>query len=128
MANRALCVGINDYPGSNMDLAGCVNDAKDWQALLEQRGYRVDALHDGEATRARIVEALKAVIGQAGDDDSLVFTFSGHGSWLPDDDRDEPDARDEMMCPARRHEASSICSTTICMRSSAPSARAPGST
>ena len=35
MANRALCVGINDYPGSNMDLAGCVNDAKDWQALLE---------------------------------------------------------------------------------------------
>ena len=28
-----------------------------------------------------------------------MFTFSGHGSWLPDDDRDEPDARDEMMCP-----------------------------
>ena len=61
MANRALCVGINDYPGTNMDLAGCVNDAKDWQALLERRGYRVDALHDREATRARIVEALRTV-------------------------------------------------------------------
>ena len=99
MANRALCVGINDYPGANMDLGGCVNDAKDWRALLEPRGYAVDSLHDSEATRARIVEALKAVIGQAGEDDSVVFTFSGHGSWLPDDDRDEPDGRDEMMCP-----------------------------
>ena len=35
MSHRALCVGINDYPGSNMDLAGCVNDARDWQALLD---------------------------------------------------------------------------------------------
>jgi metacaspase-1 len=99
MVKRALCVGINDYPGSNMDLAGCVNDAKDWQALLEQRGYVAEHLHDAEATRARIVERLKALVSGAADGDSLVFTFSGHGSWLPDDDRDEPDARDEMMCP-----------------------------
>jgi len=99
MANRALCVGINDYPDTNMDLAGCVNDAKDWQALLERRGYQVDALHDRDATRARIIDALKEAIGQTTEEDAVVFTFSGHGSWLPDDDRDEPDARDEMMCP-----------------------------
>jgi hypothetical protein len=99
MSNRALCVGINNYPGTNMDLAGCVNDAKDWCELLERRGYAVDVLCDREGTRARIVEALRTVIGQATDTDSVVFTFSGHGSWLPDDDRDEPDARDEMMCP-----------------------------
>jgi metacaspase-1 len=98
MAKRAVCVGINDYPGTNMDLAGCVNDAKDWQALLERRGYRVDALHDREATRARIVDALKSAIQQTAENDSFVFTFSGHGSWLPDGDRDEPDARDEMLC------------------------------
>jgi len=100
MANRALCVGINDYPGSGMDLAGCVNDVKDWRTLLEKRGYEVDALFDGEATRARIVEALKSVIGSADPDESVVFTFAGHGSWLPDANQDEPDARDEMMCPA----------------------------
>jgi metacaspase-1 len=99
VAKRALCVGINDYPGSNMDLGGCVNDAKDWQALLESRGYAVTRLLDGEATRASIVEQLTALIGQAADGDSLVFTFSGHGSWLPDGDKDEPDERDEMMCP-----------------------------
>ena len=99
MSQRALCVGINDYPGTNMDLAGCVNDARDWQALLEARGYHVDPLHDGEATRARIVEALTSIIGSAAEGDSVVFMFAGHGSWLPDDNGDEPDARDEMMCP-----------------------------
>ncbi len=30
MTKRALCVGINDYPGTNSDLSGCVNDAEDW--------------------------------------------------------------------------------------------------
>ena len=99
MSQRALCVGINDYPGSNMDLAGCINDARDWQALLEGRGYHVDALHDGDATRARIVEALTALVDSAGDQDSIVFMFAGHGSWLPDTSGDEPDKRDEMMCP-----------------------------
>ncbi len=99
MANRALCVGINDYPDTNMDLGGCVNDATDWQALLERRGYRVDRLHDAEATRQRIVDALKDLIAHAGPGDSVVFTFAGHGSWLPDRNGDERDGRDEMMCP-----------------------------
>jgi metacaspase-1 len=99
MAKRALCIGINDYPGANMDLAGCVNDARDWRAVLEQRGYSVKSLIDQEATRARMLQALKALVDGSKAGDSLVFTFSGHGSWLPDDDRDEPDARDEMMCP-----------------------------
>jgi hypothetical protein len=99
MPQRALCVGINDYAGSTMDLAGCVNDARDWQALLEARGYHVDSLHDGDATRARIVDALTSMIASATDQDSIVFMFAGHGSWLPDASGDEPDERDEMMCP-----------------------------
>ena len=99
MARRALCVGINDYPGTDMDLAGCVNDAKDWEALLASRGYAVEHLHDADATRARIVEGLRALVRGSSDGDALVFTFSGHGSWLPDDDSDEADARDEMLCP-----------------------------
>ena len=35
MIKRALTVGINDYPGSDMDLARCVNDAKDWRAVRQ---------------------------------------------------------------------------------------------
>jgi len=62
VAQRALCVGINDYPGSDMDLSGCVNDAADWRALLEARGYRVDSLLNGDATRTRMLDALRALV------------------------------------------------------------------
>jgi hypothetical protein len=82
-----------------MDLSGCANDASDWRAALEARGYTVTSLIDREATRARMLEAIRALVSDGGPGDSLVFTFAGHGSWLPDNDSDEPDARDEMMCP-----------------------------
>src|SRR5215211_6565486 len=99
MAKRAVCVGINDYPGTNSDLKGCVNDAKDWSDALKSRGYDIKMLLDKEATLDRIVNALTDLMTTARKGDSLVFTFSGHGSWLPDDSGDEPDGRDEMLCP-----------------------------
>ena len=100
MAKYALCVGINDYPGTNSDLKGCVNDANDWAEVFTQRGYRdVEVLLDGKATRAGMVDALQRLIAKGKDGDTLVFTFSGHGSWLPDQNGDEDDGRDEMLCP-----------------------------
>ena len=30
MSKKALCIGINNYPGTHMDLQGGVNDANDW--------------------------------------------------------------------------------------------------
>jgi hypothetical protein len=98
MAKRAVCVGINDYPGTDMDLAGCVNDSHDWRAVLEARGYTVEQRLNAEATRDGVIDALTRLFGGAAAGDTLVFTFSGHGSWLPDADSDEPDGRDEMMC------------------------------
>lgn len=99
MAKHALTVGINDYPGTDMDLAGCVNDAHDWRDLLQSRHFVVTSLYNQEATRARLIEALAELIGGADEGDTLVFHFSGHGSWLPDQSHDEPDERDEMLCP-----------------------------
>ena len=29
----------------------------------------------------------------------MVITYSGHGTWQPDDNADEPDMRDEALCP-----------------------------
>lgn len=95
----ALCVGVNDYPGTGSDLAGCVNDAKDWKQALAQRGFSVTSLHDKKATASAIRGALTALVKGAKPGDTVVFTFSGHGSWLPDDDGDEVDGRDEMICP-----------------------------
>lgn len=96
---RALCVGINNYPGTGSDLTGCVNDAKDWKAALSARGYTVSTLFDKAATRTGILAGLNTLIAGAKAGDRLVFTFSGHGSWIPDENGDETDQRDEMLCP-----------------------------
>lgn len=94
----AVCVGIN-YPGTSAQLQGCVNDANDWAALLKGAGYDTALLLDGEATRAAIVSALSTAVAQMRWGDRLVFTYSGHGTWVPDRDGDEADQRDEALCP-----------------------------
>ena len=99
MARNALCIGINNYPGTQMDLQGCVNDANDWAAALAARGFKVAKLLDEQATKAAMVKAMNDLIGTAGKGDSLVITFSGHGTYQPDEDGDEVDGLDEALCP-----------------------------
>lgn len=99
MAKNALCIGINNYPGTQMDLQGCVNDANDWAAALAARGFKVAKLLDGQATKAAMVKAMNELIGTADKGDSLVITFSGHGTYQPDEDGDEADGLDEALCP-----------------------------
>ena len=99
MAKRALCIGINDYPGTRNDLSGCVNDAGDWAAELGSRGFTVTTLIDAQATRAAMSAGIAGLITGAQAGDSLVITYSGHGTWVPDSNGDEPDGRDEGLCP-----------------------------
>ena len=99
MAKKALCIGINDYPGTGSDLSGCVNDAKDWQAALQNRGFSVDLLLDSQATKQTMSDQIRILVKEARPQDLVVITYSGHGSWIPDLDSDEPDARDEVLCP-----------------------------
>jgi hypothetical protein len=94
----ALCCGIN-YVGTGSDLAGCLNDAADWEEALVQRGFEVSKLLERDATAAAIMENLARLIERLSYGDILVWTFSGHGSWVPDDSGDEPDGRDEIICP-----------------------------
>ena len=89
MAKNALCIGINNYPGTHMDLAGCVNDANDWATELGARGFTVATLLDGQATKAAMVAGFKSVIDTAVSDDLVVITFSGHGTYVPDLNGDE---------------------------------------
>lgn len=93
----AMCVG-NNYPGTSAELAGCVNDARDWAGLLAGLGYEVATVL--EASWADAVETLTDLVKQARFGDRVVFTFSGHGTWLPDSGGDEADGRDEAMCMA----------------------------
>lgn len=98
----ALCVGVNEYPGTSSNLRGCVNDAKDWRWLLQTYLPGLDALtlYDEWATRAGILDALSACVLSLGKGDILYFTFSGHGTHVPDKGGDERDHRDEAICPS----------------------------
>jgi len=94
-----LCIGINDYPGTGSDLAGCVNDAHDWAEELTKRDFEVDTLLDAAATGAALRAEIRRRLDAARSGDLVVITFSGHGTWVPDRDGDEPDRRDEALCP-----------------------------
>lgn len=99
MSKQALCIGINDYPGTRNDLAGCVNDANDWAEELTRRGFTVTRLLDAQATRSAMRQAIADLIAGGRDGDNLVITYSGHGTWVRDTGGDEPDGRDEALCP-----------------------------
>ena len=105
MARFALCIGINNYPGTDMDLDGCVNDANDWATEFIARGFAVRTLLDAEATKAATVSAMRDVIAAAHDGDLVAITFSGHGTYVFDtgneagDPGDETDGFDEALCP-----------------------------
>ncbi len=90
----AVCVG-NNYPGTDYELSGCRNDALDWAALLGDQGYETVVLF--EPTAAQLMGELETAIARVGWGDRLVFTYSGHGTWVPDTDGDEADRRDEAM-------------------------------
>jgi hypothetical protein len=102
MAKRAVCIGINDYPGTFNDLGGCVNDANDWADLLKDEfgfGKDVQIITDSAATKDKIVKALEDLVTGSEDGDIAVFTYSGHGTWVYDQGEfDESDNRDEAIC------------------------------
>src|SRR5262245_17828782 len=99
MAKSALCIGINNYPGTGMDLKGCVNDAEDWAKALTGRGFAVERLLDADATKANMVAAIRKLVSGAASGDVVVITYSGHGTYAPDENGDEPDGLDEALCP-----------------------------
>lgn len=99
MAKTALCIGINDYPGTGSDLAGCVNDANDWAHALTARGFVVETLLDAQAKGKAMREAIRAIVSSAAKGDTVVIQYSGHGSFVPDTNGDESDGTDECLCP-----------------------------
>ena len=99
MPRTALCIGINDYPGTSSDLHGCVNDANDWAKELRTRGFTVQKLLNKSATGAAMRQGIKALLETAKSGDCVVITYSGHGSFVPDKDGDEADGTDECLCP-----------------------------
>jgi len=97
---RSLHIGINDYPGTDSDLVGCVNDAQDWRGALALHGFDDQTeMLNAVATKKTILIFMKDIIAKTQAGDITVITYSGHGTWVPDKDGDEADGRDEALCP-----------------------------
>lgn len=101
----ALCVGINEFqnlPQSSW-LNGCVNDAEEFRdLLLRNYGYAesdVQLLANAEATREEVFGRLEEAMAKirTGELGQFVFTFSSHGTQVPDTNDDEDDQADEAF-------------------------------
>lgn len=91
MGKKAVLIGIN-YPGTSVELRGCVNDVRRMQkCLIERFGFSKDditVLIDTDnsyiqPTGKNIREALKKLIESGKSGDFLVFHYSGHGTRIP---------------------------------------------
>ena len=103
MSKKALLIGINKYRVPGADLRGCVNDVKNIQSVLtEYYGFAdedMTVLTDDAATKKAIQSGIKKLIAGGKKGDVLLLHYSGHGSNVPDDNGDEADHRDEILCP-----------------------------
>jgi helicase len=83
MALLATFVGVGRYSDPAIrDLVGATRDAKALHALFADTvpSANPKLLIDFEATTSAIRQALIDTLGAASEDDTVIFSFSGHGS------------------------------------------------
>ena len=99
----SLNIGLNSvnpshYGGWSGDLAACEFDAKDMAALATGRGIKATPLLTKNATRAKVLAALRAAAKALVKGDFFLLTYSGHGGQVPDVSGEEADKLDETWC------------------------------
>ena len=109
MKNKALLVGINQYPDPRNSLRGCINDILDMENFISQKNkvYQtsdIKKLTDKAATKKGILTQLEWLLDGAEAGDQLLFHYSGHGAQLPckklaTGTFEEVDGLDEIICP-----------------------------
>ncbi|RLN00516.1 metacaspase-4-like [Panicum miliaceum] len=103
---RAVLVGIN-YPGTDGELKGCLNDVARMRRCLVDRfgfdGAGIRVLADADPSTppgANIRLELERLIRDARPGDTLFFHYSGHGLQLPAETGEDDDTGyDECIVP-----------------------------
>lgn len=100
---KALLIGINDYPDPAQRLEGCVNDVFTMSSVLQDCGLPPEVIRtclDSRATTDGILSRLKWLLDDPKPGDELVFYYSGHGARIPEYGNDfEPDHYVESLVP-----------------------------
>jgi hypothetical protein len=98
MAQRALLVGIDQYPNPQNNLNSCVADTLAFKNRVLQDRYgfdpaNVQLLHNQAATLANVRQALGTLFQGVGADDEIVYFESSHGYRYP-----KGDTMVEVLC------------------------------
>ena len=99
----SLHIGLNkidkNHYGSEYSLAGCINDAKDMIAIAKQKGYDESYLLTNEdGNYKNITDRISAAAKKLQKGNMFFISYSGHGAYVPDENNDEIDGRDETWC------------------------------
>jgi len=108
---RAVLIGINYELNDKLtSLAGCINDAMALRGMLmdtyQYKNENISVLRDdGRAgyvnpTRENIIQSIRDAVNLSKEEDELWIHFSGHGSFVVDNNKDEVDNRDEGIIPS----------------------------
>jgi hypothetical protein len=105
MVKKALLIGIN-YKDTDNELYGCINDITNINNFLVNNclynSSNIKVLTDDSDTKPtflNIKEQINWLISNTVSGDTLIFYYSGHGSYIRDRNGDESDARDEIIVP-----------------------------
>lgn len=100
--NKAACllVGIN-YFNTKYQLYGCINDSNMLRQFFMKSGFKnIITLTDDKSpkpTKTNIISKLTSLLKNSKEGDLIIFTYSGHGSYIIDRNNDENDNRDEFI-------------------------------
>jgi len=106
-----LLIGIN-YTNTKFKLNGCINDTENMKNFLVRNRYLNECdmvfMNDNQKnnlypTKNNILDQFESLVkfsDEHKDDDVYIFlSYSGHGTNVIDDNGDEKDGMDEMICP-----------------------------
>ena len=98
----SLHVGVDKVDFAHYDselaLPSCVNDAREMERIAISLGYSANRLENEQATCVNVAAFLRNAAINLFAGDSFFFTYSGHGSQVPNETADaEIDYKDETL-------------------------------
>eukprot|EP00924_Labyrinthula_sp_SR-Ha-C_P008906 maker-scaffold_2-snap-gene-6.47-mRNA-1 protein AED:0.02 eAED:0.02 QI:46/1/1/1/0.75/0.6/5/155/545 len=108
--NRCLLIGIN-YPGSDAELSGCINDVFMIKNFLLKEGF-VETEHSMQIlidiprpgtqypTKNNILKGMQWLVHNVEPGDTLFLGYMGHGAQVTDESGHEKDGMNEVLLPS----------------------------